>query len=33
MRVDGAPVFPPDLLRLIAQFRNDPDAVLNATIE
>jgi hypothetical protein len=33
MRVDGSAVFPPDLLRLITQFRNDPDAVLKATIE
>jgi hypothetical protein len=33
MRVDGSAIFPPDLLRLINQFRNDPDAVLKATIE
>jgi len=33
MRVDGSPIFAPDLLRLIALYRNDPDAVLKATIE
>jgi hypothetical protein len=33
MRLDGSSIFAPDLLRLITQFRNDPDGVLNATIE
>jgi hypothetical protein len=33
MRLDGSAIFSPDLLRLITQFRNDPDGVLNATIE
>lgn len=33
LRINGTAISSVDLLRLIGQFRNDPDAVLNVTIE